>query len=269
MGFWYVAAARTDIGNAKNVNQDSLTLKVAKTSFGEAVIAVLCDGMGGLQQGEVASAVVVRAYERWFMDELSGILRYGFKPDEIKKAWNDISLDCNSRISEYAKKINASMGTTLTVLLIADGCYYIAHVGDCRVYSMNDNINQITADQTYVAREVALGHMTWQQAKNDSRRNVILQCIGTGRELKPEFLYGKVQAGDSFLLCSDGFRHEVSDDEIYKYCHEKLVNTDWKSGGRHEKSRQIGTQLENVIELNKKRGEHDNISAILIKALQA
>jgi serine/threonine protein phosphatase PrpC len=203
------------------------------------------------------------------MAELSGILKYGFKPDDIKKAWEDIALDCNSRISQYAKKINASMGTTLTVMLIVDDCYYISHVGDCRVYAMDgDNINQITADQTYVAREVMLGHMTAQQAKNDSRRNVILQCIGTGRELKPEFSYGKVQADESFLLCSDGFRHEVSDDEIYEYCHGRLLDIGWESDGRNESSKRMGGQLKSVIELNKNRGEHDNISAILIKVLK-
>jgi serine/threonine protein phosphatase PrpC len=267
MGFQYITAAKTDIGNVKNVNQDSLTLKVANTSFGEAVIAVLCDGMGGLQQGEVASAVVVRAFERWFIGELSGILKYGFKPDDIKQAWNGIALECNQKIAEYAKHKNASMGTTLTVMLIVDDCYYISHVGDCRVYSMRDNISQITIDQTFVAREIALGHMTAQQAKNDSRRNVILQCIGTGRELNPDFIYGRVQAGESFLLCSDGFRHEVSDDEIYEYCHNKLLNIAWGDGKRNENSRIIATQLNSVIELNKKRGEHDNISAMLIKAV--
>jgi serine/threonine protein phosphatase PrpC len=267
MGFQYIAAARTDIGNMKNVNQDSLTIKVANTSFGEAVIAVLCDGMGGLQEGEVASAVVVRAFEQWFIGELSGILKYGFKPDDIKKAWNDIALGCNEKISEYAKHKNASMGTTLTVMLIVDDCYYISHVGDCRVYVMNDDINQITADQTFVAREVLLGHMTLQQAKNDSRRNVILQCIGTGRDLKPEFLYGKVQAGESFLICSDGFRHEVSDNEIYEYCHNKLLGIQWNTDGRNENSKIMSNQLKSVIELNKQRGEQDNISAMLIKAI--
>jgi serine/threonine protein phosphatase PrpC len=266
MGCHYVAAARTDVGITKNVNQDSLTLKVANTSFGEAVLAVLCDGMGGLQQGEVASAVVVRAFEQWFVKELTGILMYGFKPDDVKKAWNNIALDCNERIAQYARRKYATMGTTLTVMLIVDDCYYISHVGDCRVYVMNDDIIQLTKDQTFVAREVSLGHMTPEQAKNDSRRNVILQCIGTGKTVVPDFIYGRVNAGDSFLMCSDGFRHEVSEYEIYEACHKKLLSINWGSANRTDNSEILGRQLKNLIETNKRRGEHDNISAMLIKA---
>jgi serine/threonine protein phosphatase PrpC len=259
MGCHYIAAAMTDIGTRKDVNQDSLTLKVANTSFGEAVLAVMCDGMGGLQQGEVASAVVVRAYDRWFVNELTGILKYGFKPDDIKKAWNEIAIDCNERIAQYARQKYATMGTTLTVMLIVDDCYYISHVGDCRVYVMNDGITQLTTDQTFVAREVMLGHMTPEQAKTDSRRNVILQCIGTGKTVVPDFIYGKVNAGDSFLVCSDGFRHEISDSEIYEYCHKKLLKQDINS-------EIMGRQLKTLIEMNKRRGEQDNISAMLVKA---
>jgi serine/threonine protein phosphatase PrpC len=265
MGCHYIAAAMTDVGTVKDVNQDSLALKVADTTFGEAVIAILCDGMGGLQQGEVASAVVVRAFEQWFVKELTGVLMYGFKPDDIKKAWNDIVQSCNGKIAEYARQKYASMGTTLTVMLIVDDCYYISHVGDCRVYVMNDHITQLTNDQTFVAREVSLGHMTPEQAKTDSRRNVILQCIGTGRTVVPDFLYGKVNVDDSFLLCSDGFRHEVSDDEIYENCHKKLLKVNWDINDRKENSKLLGRQLKNLIEMNKRRGEHDNISAMLIK----
>jgi serine/threonine protein phosphatase PrpC len=201
------------------------------------------------------------------MDELSGVLKYGFKPDDIKTAWNDIAAECNDRISQYAKHRNASMGTTLTAMLIVDDCYYISHVGDCRVYAMDEAISQITVDQTFVAREVSLGHMTNEQAKNDSRRNVILQCIGTGRQLKPEFSYGRVKAGESYLLCSDGFRHEVSDDEIFDYCHNRLLSAGWGVDDRNKNSLLMGKQLNSVIELNKKRGERDNISAMLIKVL--
>jgi serine/threonine protein phosphatase PrpC len=275
MGYCYVAAARTDIGITKDVNQDSLTLKVANTALGEAVIAVLCDGMGGLKQGEVASAVVVRAFEQWFISELTGKLMFGFRADDIKNAWNDIAIECNGKIAEYSRQRfaghkNAYMGTTLTVMLIVDGCYYISHVGDCRVYVMNcDGIKQVTFDQTFVAREVSLGHMTPEQARNDSRRNVILQCIGTGREVVPDFIYGKVYVGDSFLLCSDGFRHEVSDSEIYEYCHDRLCGVNWEGNTREGNSEIMGRQLKTLIEMNKKRGEHDNISAMLIKVLKS
>ena len=75
MEWHYTVAAQTDAGTTKTVNQDSLTVKVANTIYGEVAFAVICDGMGGLQQGEVASSAVVRAYEQWFLRDLPHIQR--------------------------------------------------------------------------------------------------------------------------------------------------------------------------------------------------
>ncbi len=268
MKFHYTAAARTDVGICKSINQDSLTVKVANTPLGEAAIAILCDGMGGLEHGEVASAVVVRAYDKWFMEEFPNSLIYGADSGLFQRSWRGIAIECNGRIMDYSKSVRATMGTTLTILLLIDGSYYISHVGDCRVYVMGNGIEQLTADQTYVAREVALGHMTPLQAQNDSRRNVLLQCIGTGKNIEPEFYQGRVYKGDSFLLCSDGFRHEITEKEIYDKCHNGLLNIKWGIDNRLENSGIMSSQLKNLIETNKKRGEKDNISAILIKVLE-
>lgn len=266
MEWHYTVAAQSDIGTTKSVNQDSLTVKVANTPCGEAVIAVLCDGMGGLEQGEVASAVVVRAYEQWFLKELTPFLAGGFSGAELERRWRAVANDCNARIKDYGRARKADMGTTLTVMLLLDGQYYISHVGDCRVYVMGNGMEQLTADHTYVAREVALGHMTPEQAKNDARRNVLLQCIGMVPSVEPDFLQGEFYDGDSFLVCSDGFRHEISEKEIYDYCHVALEDMDWSVGVRLENSGVMNGQLRYLIDRNKACGEKDNISAILVKA---
>lgn len=275
MELHYTVAAQTDVGIAKSVNQDSLTVKVAGTPYGEAAVAVLCDGMGGLEQGEVASAVVARAYEQWFFKEFPLALREdGLDASWLEKSWDRIANDCNTRILDYSRERRTTMGTTLTVLLLFGGSFYILHVGDCRAYRMTDSgnrrnsdslIERLTADQTYVAREVALGHMTPEQAKNDARRNVLLQCIGTVSHVNPDFISGQYQAGNSFLLCSDGFRHELSEREMYDYCHLALKNVEWCVDYRQENSRVMSGQLKYLIEQNKKRKEKDNISVILIK----
>lgn len=277
MELHYTVAAQTDVGIAKSVNQDSLTVKVANTPYGETAVAVLCDGMGGLEQGEVASAVVVRAYEQWFLRELPLALdKSGGRLDIswLEECWRRIADDCNTRILDYSRERRTTMGTTLTVLLLFDGSFYISHVGDCRVYRLKDSddrrsleflIERLTTDQTYVAREVALGHMTPEQAKNDARRNVLLQCIGTVKHVEPDFISGEYQTGDSFLLCSDGFRHELSEREMYDYCHLALKNTEWCVACRQENSRVMGGQLRYLIEQNKMRMEKDNISAVLLK----
>lgn len=117
------------------------------------------------------------------------------------KSWDSLANDCNERILDYSRQRRTTMGTTLTVLLLFAGDFYISHVGDCRVYQMTDfdkRMHLLTTDQTYVAREVALGHMTPEQAKNDARKNVLLQCIGTVSHVEPDFITGEYQAGNSF-----------------------------------------------------------------------
>lgn len=279
MELHYTVAAQTDVGIAKSVNQDSLTVKVANTPYGEAAVAVLCDGMGGLEQGEVASAVVVRACEQWFLKEFPlALSKGGGSPDIswLETCWNRIVNDCNTRLLDYSRERGTTMGTTLTMLLLFGGSFYISHVGDCRAYRMTDadgrrnsdnRIERLTTDQTYVAREVALGHMTPEQAKNDARRNVLLQCIGTVKHVEPDFIRGEYQTGDSFLLCSDGFRHELSEREMYDYCHLALKNVDWCVACRQENSRVMSGQLRYLIEQNKMRMEKDNISAVLLKVM--
>ena len=137
MRWHYTVAAHSDVGTTKNVNQDSLTVKVANTIYGEAAFAVICDGMGGLEQGEVASAAVVRAYEQWFLRDLPQFLSRGFSEETLEQVWFRLANDCNVRVAEYSREQKAPMGTTLTAVLLLGGRYYITHVGDCRVYVLS------------------------------------------------------------------------------------------------------------------------------------
>lgn len=267
MEWHYTVAAQTDAGTVKPVNQDALTVKVANTAYGEAAFAVMCDGMGGLEQGEVASATVVRAYEQWFLGEFPRFLAGGFSAEILEQKWHKLANDCNSEILGYGKGHRAQMGTTLTVLLLFGGRYYISHIGDCRAYVMGNGMEQLTSDQTYVAREVALGHMTPEQAANDARRNVLLQCIGTVSRVEPDFLQGDLYSGDSFLICSDGFRHNLEEIEVYDYCHTALENMEWRVEKRLENSHVMNAQLRYLIDVCMERGERDNISAILMKVV--
>lgn len=260
----YIAAAQTDIGLVKNINQDSLTVKVANINGEQIVLAVLCDGMGGLSQGEVASAHVVLAFELWFNKECAKLISENFTPQELEKSWNNIIYRCNDEIVEYGKKLSTNVGTTLTIMFIYHGNYYISHVGDCRVYELAPQgvCRQLTHDQTFIAREVKLGHITPQQARTDKRRNVLLQCIGVNHSVSPDFICGKLAKDAFYLLCSDGFRHEITKDEIYQCC---FINLHAASCQEQLKMRKVmNQQIAYLIELNKNRNERDNISAILI-----
>ncbi|MCA1055185.1 protein phosphatase 2C domain-containing protein [Rossellomorea aquimaris] len=250
-----LTAMYTDIGIKKSTNQDAMCIKVAETSVGKVVMAVICDGMGGLSKGEVASASVINAFSSWFNNELPRELG---KEDysNIQSHWERIIRDQNQRISSYGKKVNIKLGTTLTVLLLIDKSFMlIGHVGDSRVYRINESLTILTDDQTVVGREIKRGALTPEQAEKDPRRNVLLQCIGASKLVEPDFIEGKPVPGEVYMLCSDGFRHMITGQEIYKSFSPTMIN---EEADMKEKAKEL-------VELNKRRQETDNISVALIK----
>ena len=265
MELHYTVAAQTDTGISKDINQDSLMVKVLNIQGIEAAFAVICDGMGGLEHGEIASGVVVRTFEQWYLKSFPTFLKKAQSMAELEKIWKELIEDCNMRIMDYSSQSKVPMGTTLTVLLLFNGLYFFSHVGDCRIYKMSNEIIQLTKDQTFVARQIELGYMTPEQAENDYRRNVLLQCIGTSKNVEPDFQYGEVKVNDTFLICSDGFRHKLSLKELYINCHKELLGFDWCVDNRYENTEKINFRLRELMELVKKRNETDNISAILVK----
>ena len=251
----YIVSARTDIGISKSTNQDSLSVKIANTSQGRVALAVLCDGMGGLEKGEVASASVIRAFEQWFLNDFSVLCAHPIEDHVIREQWTNIVTQQNNIIKNYGARQGVKLGTTVEALLITQSRYYILNVGDSRVYEIADTVKQLTSDQTFVAREVALGNMTEEQAKVDSRRSVLLQCVGASDEVYPDISFGTPNGNAVYMLCSDGFRHEISVDEIF----EKL------NPNANYDEHMMNTHSVELIELNKAREERDNISVVLIR----
>ncbi len=252
-------AIHTDVGIRKDTNQDSLCIKQAQIDKGNILLAIVCDGMGGLEKGEVASATVINAFSQWFEKELPRQLATDDYEEEIRYRWERLIKEQNLIISEYGRNNRIQLGSTITALLIYEnGKYVIGHVGDSRAYRIwNEGIEMLTTDQTVVANEIRLGRLTKEQAENDPRRNVLLQCIGASRIVEPEFFFGEVKSGECYMLCSDGFRHVVTDEEI-------------QEGFAPHNNCEESSMKENIvrlIELNKTRGETDNISAILIKVV--
>lgn len=249
----FCATADTDIGISKQTNQDSILVKHANTKFGEIILVAICDGMGGLSKGELASAMVVKAFSDWFDRELP----YEFPQIDmnvIAGKWELMLKDLNVNILEYGKKAGGSMGTTFTGILMFGSEYTVVHVGDTRLYHISNDVFQMTDDQTVTAEAVRKGEMTVEQAKKNKNRNTLLQCIGASKSVNPQIITGKTKDG-VYMICSDGFRHELTSNEIYKVLRpEKL------SGKKemHESARYLINQV-------KKRNEKDNISVALIK----
>lgn len=251
----FVAAADTDVGTVKETNQDSVCVKIAETPHGQIAMAVVGDGMGGLQKGELASAAAINAFAKWFDTELLEHMD-GFDWDFIAGKWTHMLKRLNKAICEYGKDYDILLGTTLTAMLLFGDEYLIAHVGDSRAYEAGTELIQLTDDHSVVGREVRQGLLTEEEAELDSRRNILLQCVGASKTVTPQIVKGKLKDGANYLLCSDGFRHAVSKNELFSLTAPKRVNT----------AEAMQTSLRKIINTVKDRGEQDNISALLVNA---
>lgn len=251
----FLVSANTDIGIVKNTNQDSLSVKVINTCNGKIAFALLCDGMGGLAKGEVASASVIRAFDKWVSEQLPALAKSGFDESIVEKQWNDIIQEQNKTIQAYGARLGVKLGTTAVLMLITDEKYFIMNVGDSRIYEISDNLYQLTKDQSFVAREVELGNMTPEQAETDPRRSVLLQCVGASDVVCPDFFVGESKFNAVYMLCSDGFRHEITPQEIYDKLQPSILLDD----------KTMNQNTLDLIELNKQRNERDNISVALVR----
>lgn len=250
----FVTATCTDIGIKKKTNQDSMLIQQAQTPYGNVLFAAVCDGMGGLSKGEVASATAVEGLRDWFQRVFPGIMDAQINEDVLFASLRDRIQDVADVIGDYGTKIGVDLGTTIVTLLIVNGKFYVANVGDSRVYRIAYMVEQITHDQTVVQREIDLGHITPEEAEVDPRRSVLLQCCGASSEVVPDFYVGELSGCENFLLCCDGFRHVISNEEMFEGLNPQVAC----------EKEQMTVNLQYFVDVNKYRQETDNISAILI-----
>ena len=252
----FSASYHTDIGIRKKTNQDSLAVRIIDSPIGKITFAIVCDGMGGLEKGELASKEVIFAFCDWFDNTFTKqVMEDSFTPASLRSDWNNIIQFQNRRLGSYGAVHNIMLGTTVSALLMMQDVYYVCHVGDSRIYELSDVTKQITEDQTFVHREVSLGRMTEEEAKVDPRRSVLLQCVGASQVVEPDFHRGQMKKNAVYLLCSDGFRHQVSDEEVMNYLGPKVATDDAK----------MKYGCEYLTDLVKSRRETDNITVAVIR----
>lgn len=245
--------AHSDAGNVKTVNQDSISAKVVQTIKGECFMSILCDGMGGLAEGELASTTCVRTFMDWFDLNIERIVE---QPDWItlvQRSWEEMIQELNDRIGKYGAANGIYLGTTLLAFLSVGKDYLIANVGDCRGYRLCDQAVQLTRDHTVVGMEIEKGLLTKEQAEQDKRRNVLTQCVGASKVVIPDYFNGVISPKDAFLFCSDGFRHVISENEIAAAL----------SLSKYRGTAYMQQTLVECVNVVKARGERDNITALV------
>ena len=229
------AAMKTDIGLVRSNNEDC----VCSPADGVFIVA---DGMGGPAAGEVASRIAAESA----LDVLKK------EPVSID-ALNDIFTSANERILKYAGEHTEcnGMGTTMTVLaVLQDNRYLWAHVGDSRIYRLHaGELSQVTRDDSYVEELVEKGEITHEEARNHPRKNMLTRAVGVEKSLKAESSSSEYEAGDIFLLSSDGLTNMVTDDDI-----QDILSDDSTPDEK----------VDRLIKMSLDAGGRDNISIIVV-----
>lgn len=235
----YIAAAISEEGNRKTVNQDALMIKSRMTALGNICMGVICDGMGGLAEGEVASAHVIKRLSEWFHLQAGSMKRFDKMLFYLERELYHIS----GEILEYGRTGGFAVGTTTTVFLTTGKQFGILHVGDTRVYRITKKYG------------VRVSQLTNDHSVNDY---MLTQSVGAVETIVPDVIQGRMRKNELFLLCTDGFRHKNSP-------------TDLKRGLNPEEIRNVHDlekKLRVYVDRARGLGENDDISVLAIMARQ-
>lgn len=253
----FFAVANTDIGTRKSVNQDSFLVKLGNTQYGNLCMAIICDGVGGLEHGEVASQNVIKLFKEWFSNELKNIVSVEIDKYVLDESIENVVNEANELLIAYGSRNNIRLGTTLSLILFINNTFYTYHIGDSRIYKIDSKLYQLTQDHTLVAAKVKNGQISKEEARVSKEKHILLQCIGTNDSLKIDKNSGKYDTGDVFFICSDGLYNNLEEDEILRTLKNRAeINKET-----------MKNSLNSLIQMVKHRGETDNITGIVIKIM--
>lgn len=234
-------AAASDIGRVRRINEDSYFSYRNENLIG----GMVADGMGGCNAGEVASRMTTMIVKDYIIREFNPDMDYIRLGDMIKRAF----IEANSEIYEYARHHEETdgMGTTASMAFIYREKLIVVHVGDSRVYTVDEEqIRQITTDHSFVQELLSRGSITSDAAKNHPQKNLITRAIGAEPFIKADICIQDYH-GETVLVCSDGLTNMVSDSQIKEIMneHDDLQNA-----------------VDALIGLANKKGGADNITCL-------
>ncbi|MFP5501230.1 MAG: Stp1/IreP family PP2C-type Ser/Thr phosphatase [Candidatus Sericytochromatia bacterium] len=248
----------SDVGMLREGNEDSLGLRellyVNLSRTRGVGLYVVADGMGGVNAGEVASAIAVEETMAVLQEKLkSETLEEAPEPGEvIGAALNAAIKKANLRIYETGRgdEVLSGMGTTVTAAVVYGQTLYVGHVGDSRAYVINRfGIEKVSRDHSLVGRLVEIGQITEEEALVHPQRNLIYRALGTYPNVEVDVYQRSLKLGDWVLLCSDGLTGHVKDEEL-----QNIVL-------QHQDPQMASQHLVNMANL---RGGEDNITVILV-----
>lgn len=211
-------AFASSIGRVRESNQDFVQIFQNRVGV---TMAIVCDGMGGHQGGDVASTMAVSHLGHNFANT-------DLHDKNLARKWLDVQLRSeNETILKAADRFPDlnGMGTTIVLAIFFDQEVLIAHLGDSRAYSYSEgNFRQITEDHSLVNELVKMGQITKEQAKTHPQKNIITQALGVSSTIDPEYNELEMKTDDVFLLCTDGLTNSLADPLIQQVLATKGLN---------------------------------------------
>lgn len=236
--------AKSDIGRAREMNQDSFFIPDANN---EIKLYILADGMGGYKGGEIASSLAVTSAKHYIVNNIQKVKK---EKEEILALVKSAMEYANLVVFEKSREDVElhDMGTTLDICLILNNRVFIGHIGDSRVYRIRKNIiRKLTSDHSYVEKLLKEGSITKEEAYNHPKKNMLMKALGCSSSIEPDVMCKGFLKDDILLMCSDGLTNMLKDNEIYDILLRNPVNPEKVL----------------VNEANKKGGL-DNITVIIV-----
>ena len=242
MQYWGI----TDAGCVREQNQDIYQLeKLGK----DAVLCLVCDGMGGAKSGNVASSLAAEV----FAGEVSRAWTNDMTQAQIDQMLQSAAKLANFTVYDQGQQFEAfsGMGTTLVAAVIKGMDATVVNVGDSRAYRINEQgIRKITVDHSLVEMMLLRGELTPEEAKHYPGKNYITRAVGTETIVETDLFHVDMQRGDYLLLCSDGLSNVVDDQEmLFEVIHGE------------DKAK----CCEQLLEIAKNRGAPDNVTCVLVQ----
>jgi len=249
-------ATATHAGMVRAHNEDSIN---TDASVG---LAVLADGMGGYNAGEVASGIAVALISKETRDTVAQVL-----PHDRDRATGELMAvsilrnvvaRANTSIFQAASSQPqyAGMGTTLVVALLSDNKITVAHVGDSRLYRLRDaQLSQLTRDHSLLQEQIDSGMITKEMARRSQNKNLVTRAVGIEPEVEADINTFEAKEGDMYLLCSDGLNDMVEDEDILLTLSSLQTN--------------MPLAANQLVQMANDNGGRDNVSVILIRVKKA
>jgi serine/threonine protein phosphatase PrpC len=250
--------ARTDVGQLREHNEDFITENESQG------FAVLADGMGGPNAGEVASSMAVHLVVDELKDYRAGSSLIAVDvnggtsglPNEAQVVRNVVE-KVNSAVFKVSqtRAEYQGMGTTIVAAYYYDNRVSVAHLGDSRMYRFRyGRLKQITRDHSFVQEQIDKGLYTEEEARASKKKNIVTRALGVAEFVDVEVHVHEVEAGDLYLMCSDGLHDLVTDTVIENAMVELSSNLN-----------ELAAHLVNLANL---AGGKDNISVVLTRVVK-